>query len=276
MTIETVPSAAAEIFGDRLGLAERYAALLAEQATVRGLIGPGEVPRLWSRHLMNCAALGELLPMGVEVIDVGSGAGLPGIPLAIARPDLQVTLVEPLLRRSTWLDEVVQELGLKRVEVVRGRAEELAGARSAGFVTARAVAPLDRLVGWCLPLVQPGGELLAMKGQAAADELAAAAPRLRRLGAESWSVVLIGARTLTDQTSVVRVRVGTSQRPVRRSKAAKNRLKAQRAQPDSAPASASDATKDPASAAEQRRQRQPERQPQRQARRQTKERGGVR
>jgi 16S rRNA (guanine527-N7)-methyltransferase len=197
------------VFGDRLDLAVRYAELLATDAIVRGLIGPAEVPRLWIRHLINSAVLGELIAPGRRVLDVGSGAGLPGLPLAIARPDLEVVLVEPLLRRSSWLEETVERLGLTSVEVRRGRAEELAGSLSAPVVTARAVAPLDRLATWCLPLVAPGGELLAMKGQGARAELEGASEHLRRLGAVAWEVVPIGLRILVDHTSVVRVKVGT-------------------------------------------------------------------
>jgi 16S rRNA (guanine527-N7)-methyltransferase len=223
--VEAPPSQAADIFGDRLELAGRYAKLLADEATVRGLIGPAELPRLWSRHLLNCAVLGELVPVGADLIDVGSGAGLPGIPLAIARPDLRITLVEPLLRRSSWLENVVHRLGLDQVEVRRARAEELAGTLSAAVVTARALAPLDRLVTWCLPLVQPGGELLAMKGQAAQAELDAAVPRLRRMGAQTWEILPIGVDTLADQTSVVRVKVGSSERPTGRSRAGQVRPK---------------------------------------------------
>jgi 16S rRNA (guanine527-N7)-methyltransferase len=175
------------------------------------------VPRLWVRHLINCAVLGELIAPGSHVLDIGSGAGLPGLPLAIARPDLSVVLVEPLLRRSSWLEETVDRLGLTSVEVRRSRAEQLAGAVSAPVVTARAVAPLDRLVTWCLPLVAPGGELLAMKGQGAQAELDAAAERLHRLGAVAWEVVPIGVQTLLDHTSAVRVKVGTGVGRARRS-----------------------------------------------------------
>jgi 16S rRNA (guanine527-N7)-methyltransferase len=203
------PAEAAVVFGDRLDLAVRYAELLATEAIVRGLIGPAELPRLWARHLINSAVLGELIAPGTRVLDIGSGAGLPGLPLAIARPDLNVVLVEPLLRRSSWLDETVQRLGLSSVEVRRGRAEELAGSLSAPVVTARAVAPLDRLATWCLPLVDAGGELLAIKGQGAQDELDRASDQLRRLGAVSWEVVPVGVQILLDHTSVVRVRVGT-------------------------------------------------------------------
>jgi 16S rRNA (guanine527-N7)-methyltransferase len=214
-----VPDKAGAVFGDRLPLALRYADLLATEATVRGLIGPGEVPRLWERHLLNCAVLGELIEPGSRVIDVGSGAGLPGIPLAIARPDVHVVLVEPLLRRSSWLQETVERLGLSTVEVRRGRAEEAAGSLSAPVVTARAVAPLERLAAWCLPLVTPGGELLAMKGTSAQAELDSAADRLAGLGAVAWEVVAIGVNTLLDHTSVVRVKVGMDAPSGRRSAA---------------------------------------------------------
>ena len=146
--------------------------LLATDGVVRGLIGPREVPRLWERHLVNCALLGLGVPRGVTVADVGSGAGLPGLVLAIGRPDLRVTLVEPLLRRTTFLTEAVEHLALANVEVVRDRAEALHGQRSFDVVTSRAVAPLDRLARWCLPLVVPGGRMLAMKGSSAADEVA--------------------------------------------------------------------------------------------------------
>ena len=138
----------------------------------RGLIGPREVPRLWERHLLNCAVLGELLPEGASLCDVGSGAGLPGIPLALARPDVRITLLEPLLRRTTFLDEVVRQLGLENVTVLRGRAEEMVGKLPpVDVVTARAVAPLDRLAGWGLPLLRPYGEMLALKGDTAEQEL---------------------------------------------------------------------------------------------------------
>ena len=166
----------ATVFGSALPRAEAYAELLATDGTVRGLIGPREVPRLWDRHLLNSVALTGLIPAGARVVDVGSGAGLPGIPLALARPDLAVTLLEPLARRVAFLDECVSRLELENVTVVRGRAEEGPVRRSLGgadVVTARAVAPLEKLAGWCLPLLRPGGRLLAVKGATAADELAA-------------------------------------------------------------------------------------------------------
>lgn len=178
---------AAALFGDRLDLAVRYCDLLADAGVTRGLIGPREVPRLWDRHLVNCGLLTEGLAAGETVCDVGSGAGLPGLVLGIVRPDVQITLLEPLLRRATFLQEAVDILGLQRVTVRRGRAEEQ---RDLHFdvVTARAVAPLDRLARWCLPLCRPDGRMLAMKGARAAEELAEHAVVLRRLGAQAWRV----------------------------------------------------------------------------------------
>ena len=200
-----VPEAARGVFpSDRLPLAERYADLLATEGVVRGLIGPREAPRLWDRHLLNCAVLAEAVPEAVTVGDLGSGAGLPGLVLAIARPDVRVTLVEPLLRRTTFLEEVVAELGLG-VEVVRARAEDLHGSRTFDVVTSRAVAPLDRLLGWSMPLVAPTGALVAMKGSSAPDEVAAAEPVLARwrcTPAEVWSV---GEGRIPSPTTLVRV-----------------------------------------------------------------------
>jgi len=181
-TVDTdpaVPAEAGSVFGPAVDAAAEYARLLATEGTVRGMIGPREVPRLWERHLLNSAAIASLVPVGARVVDVGSGAGLPGIPLALVRPDLTVTLLEPLARRVAFLTECVRRLGLERVTVVRGRAEEGPIRRQLGgadVVTARAVAPLDKLAGWCLPLLRPGGLLLAMKGSTAAAELAATGP----------------------------------------------------------------------------------------------------
>lgn len=162
----------------RRGL-EEYADILGTVGVERGLIGPREVPRVWHRHILNCAVVavpGGLVPTGAAVIDVGSGAGLPGLVWAVCRPDISVVLLEPMLRRTTFLSEVVPRLGLMNVEVVRGRAESFAG--DAEVVTARAVAPLARLVEFCLPLVRPGGVLLALKGAGVADEIAALPPGL--------------------------------------------------------------------------------------------------
>jgi 16S rRNA (guanine527-N7)-methyltransferase len=202
------------VFGGRLELAGQFADLLAGDAVTRGLIGPREVPRVWDRHLLNCAVLTELLPAGARLVDVGSGAGLPGIPLAIRRADLQVDLVEPLQRRVAFLDEVVQKLDLgDQVRVVRGRVEDagmISQVGDAAWLTARAVAPLDRLVRWCLPLLRPGGALLAVKGSTAATELAEHRRVIHELGGRDLEVRRCGIDVLAEPTTVVSVRRGTS------------------------------------------------------------------
>ncbi len=184
--------------------------LLADAGVARGLIGPREVPRLWDRHIGNSAwvvlPVPGLVPLGADVADVGAGAGLPGLVWAIVRPDLQVTLIEPLLRRATFLTEAVSALGLdERVAVVRDRAEHLAGRVSFDVVTARAVAPLDRLLGWTLPLLREDGRLLALKGQSAEDEIGAARRVLQRLGAGEPRVVECSNPAATLPTRVVAV-----------------------------------------------------------------------
>jgi 16S rRNA (guanine527-N7)-methyltransferase len=200
-----VPAAAA-LFGARLPMAVDYAHRLATDGVVRGLIGPRETDRLWERHLLNCAAVTELLPAEASVTDVGSGAGLPGIVLAIARPDLTVTLVEPLARRTAFLSEVVSDLALPNVTVVRARAEEAAGTLPpADVVTARAVAPLDRLAKWSLPLVRIGGRLLALKGATAADEVATHRVAVVRLGGSDPAVRQCGGPLLDPPTTVVEI-----------------------------------------------------------------------
>ena len=198
------PAAAVRVFGARLDLAGRYAELLAGAGIERGLIGPREVPRLWDRHLLNSAVVESLLPTGTDLVDVGSGAGLPGIPLALARPDLLITLLEPLERRAVFLQESVEALGLERVEVRRGRAEDVASDRWTVAV-ARAVAPLDRLARWTLPLLRAGGRLLALKGSSARTELADAETALRRLGVDRWDVDEVGVGLLDTPTTVVTV-----------------------------------------------------------------------
>jgi 16S rRNA (guanine527-N7)-methyltransferase len=204
---------AARVFGTALPLAERYAALLVGPGVDRGLLGPREAERIWERHLLNCAVVADALPRHARVADVGSGAGLPGLVLAIVRDDLRLHLVEPLQRRSDFLHEAVTTLGLANVVVHRARAEELAGRLDVDVVTARAVAPLDRLAGWCLPLLPAGGTLLALKGLRAAEELAQAEPVLRSLGAADWSVEQLGVDELSEPTTVVRVAVPA--RPLR-------------------------------------------------------------
>ena len=190
---------------ERLPLAERYAELLATDGVVRGLIGPREAPRLWDRHLVNCALLAELLPADSTVCDVGSGAGLPGLVLAIARADLQITLVEPLLRRTTFLEEVVAELELSHVEVVRGRADALHGDRRFDVVTSRAVAPLGRLLDWSMPLVAPTGALVAMKGSSVSEEIETARPDLTRWGCAEPEVTVLGEDVAESTTVALRV-----------------------------------------------------------------------
>lgn len=200
------PEVARGVFGsDRLPLAEAYAALLATDGVVRGLIGPREAPKLWDRHLLNCAVLGEAIPHDVSVCDIGSGAGLPGLVLAIARPDLRITLVEPLLRRTTFLEEVVATLGLAQVTVVRGRAEEVKQQHGFDVVTSRAVAPLDRLLRWSMPLVAPHGALVAMKGSSVAEEIEVARPTLRKLGCAQPEILTLGGSSLVHSTHALRV-----------------------------------------------------------------------
>jgi 16S rRNA (guanine527-N7)-methyltransferase len=204
-----VPGDAAGVFGDALDQARRYAELLATDGVTRGLIGPRETERLWDRHLLNCAVVAELLPERGVLVDIGSGAGLPGIVLAMLRPSLRIILLEPLLRRSVFLEECVAELGLSNATVVRARAEEKAAAHiKADIATARAIAPLDRLVGWAAGLLRPGGELLAIKGQSAEEEIAAAQGVLFRFGVQSTEVLQAGHGRVISATTVVRVVMG--------------------------------------------------------------------
>ncbi|WP_043676022.1 16S rRNA (guanine(527)-N(7))-methyltransferase RsmG [Streptomyces xylophagus] len=210
------PEQAREVFGDRFDDAVRYAELLADAGVQRGLIGPREVPRLWERHILNCAVLSEVVPDGVTVCDVGSGAGLPGIPLALVREDIKITLLEPLLRRTNFLTEVVELLGLDHVTVVRGRAEEVMGKlQPVHVVTARAVAPLERLATWGIPLLRPYGEMLALKGDTAEEELKSAATVLSKLGAVETSILQVGEGIVDPLSTVVRVEVGESPGGVR-------------------------------------------------------------
>lgn len=197
--------AAEKIFGDRLGLAQRYVEHLATSGTERGLIGPREVPRLWSRHVLNCAVIESAIAHGSHVADVGSGAGLPGLCLAIARPDLELTLIEPLERRVIWLQEVVDDLGLDNVTVMRTRAELAVGMVDADVVTARAVSALTKLAGLTIPLLNGNGEVVAIKGRSAADEIEQAAKVIRKLGGVETSVVVCGQELLEEPTTVVRI-----------------------------------------------------------------------
>ena len=198
-----MPELAGTVFGDRLPLAEQYVALLSTGGLERGLIGPREADRLWERHLLNCAVVGELVPTAARVLDVGSGAGLPGIPLAIARPDLQVELVEPMLRRTSWLEETVAALGLTdTVVVTRGKAAVI-GPRQVDVVTARAVASLERLLPMCMPFLPPGGVLLALKGEQAQAEVDAVHRQASKWRVSSMDVARCGRGVLAEETTVV-------------------------------------------------------------------------
>jgi 16S rRNA (guanine527-N7)-methyltransferase len=204
-----VPGNAGVVFGSTLEKARRYAELLATDGVTRGLIGPRETERLWDRHLLNCAVVAELLPERGMLVDIGSGAGLPGVVLAMLRPSLEVILLEPLLRRSAFLEECVAELGLANATVLRARAEEKPAAHiKADVATARAVAPLGRLVDWSARLLRPGGELLAIKGQSAAEEIEAARGVLSRLDVRSAEVLQAGHGRVISATTVVRVVMG--------------------------------------------------------------------
>ncbi|HZE39444.1 MAG TPA: 16S rRNA (guanine(527)-N(7))-methyltransferase RsmG [Stackebrandtia sp.] len=196
---------AAAVFSTQLPLAERYAELLATEGVRRGLIGPRESDRLWDRHILNCAVIAELIDPSADVLDIGSGAGLPGIPLAIVRPDLWITLVEPMERRTTFLEEAIERLELSNVEVVRSRAEEVRPRGKADVVTSRALAPLDKLAHWCLPLARRGGQVLAIKGASAADEIAKHERTIGKRGARRVSVVRCGTGLLETPTTVIRM-----------------------------------------------------------------------
>jgi 16S rRNA (guanine527-N7)-methyltransferase len=205
MIAPPMPGVGWEIFGDAAATAARYAGLLAGAGVERGLIGPNEVPRIWERHLLNSAVVAELVPGPCSLVDLGSGAGLPGIVLAMLLPDSDVILLEPALRRATFLGECVGELGLANARVVRARAEHMAGELTVDVVTARAVAPLDRLAALALGLLKPGGIVLAVKGAKAAAEVREAGTALRRLGVRDVEVLLAGDGKVDPAATVVRL-----------------------------------------------------------------------
>ena len=203
--VATAPDAAAVLFGAGLDRARRYAEILAGDGVERGLLGPREVDRLWDRHLLNSAAIAEILDDGERIADIGSGAGLPGIPLALARPDLRVTLIEPLLRRSEFLRELIEELGVD-VTIIRGRAEELPVREQVGemdAVVSRAVASLDKLTKWSMPLLRTGGRMVAIKGESAEDEIREHRRVMTSLGAVDVRVMRCGADYLEPPATVV-------------------------------------------------------------------------
>jgi 16S rRNA (guanine527-N7)-methyltransferase len=203
------------VFGDRLDVATEFARILSDTGVSHGLVGPREVARLWDRHVLNCAVAHEAFPTGVSVIDVGSGAGLPGLALAVVRPDLHLHLVEPMLRRTTWLASTVADLGLENCEIHRGRAEEFRGRLSAPYATARAVARIDKLARWTFPLLDPHGTLVALKGQRAAEELEEERARLTRMGMVDATIRTYGTGLLEVPTVTLELRVGPGQRRAR-------------------------------------------------------------
>ncbi|MGY1724101.1 16S rRNA (guanine(527)-N(7))-methyltransferase RsmG [Blastococcus sp. SYSU DS0533] len=206
--VPEAPAQAGDVFGAALPAARRYVARLASDGVTRGLIGPREVPRLWERHVLNSAAVAEAVPRDARVVDVGSGAGLPGIPLGLARPDIALTLVEPMARRVEFLEEAVADLAeaSSTWRVVRGRAEDRSVAATVGrvdVVTARAVAPLPRLVGWCRGLLRPGAQLVALVGARALAELPALRPDLHAAGMRDIEARAVGASLGDAATTVV-------------------------------------------------------------------------
>ena len=205
--VESEPSVAAEIAGDRIDVLRAFARDLGARGEILGLIGPLEPPRLWTRHLLNSAVLAPLIGTGSRVADIGTGGGMPGLVLAIVRPDARFLLIEPMERRCAWLNEQIERLGLDNVEVKRGRAEEYHGAFEVDQVTARAVTALRKLVPLAAPLLRGGGELLLLKGGAVEAEISAAEKQLRRFKATDVAVDELGVGQLAETTRVFRARV---------------------------------------------------------------------
>jgi len=201
-TAETEPTTAAAVFGSGIDLARQYAQLLVRDGDLLGLLGPRERPKLWTRHILNSAVVAELVPDGAKVADVGSGAGLPGIPMAIVQPNAHFTLIEPMERRSDWLLMVVEQLELKNVAVLRARAEEVAGVYD--LVTARAVSALPKLLRLTVPLTRHGGAIIALKGGKAQEEVDEARKLSKKLGISGFELIHTGAQFLAEPTLVVR------------------------------------------------------------------------
>jgi 16S rRNA (guanine527-N7)-methyltransferase len=204
MVPDVTAAGAAALFGEALPAAERYADLLIGPGVERGLVGPAEAVRIWDRHILNCAVVADLVPDQCVLADLGSGAGLPGIVLALLRPEADVLLIESMARRTAFLTECVDTLGLSRVRVIRGRAEDLAGEISADIVTARAVAPLSKLAGWAIGLCRPGGTVLAIKGASAQSEVTESRAVLRQLGISDLAVLQVGSDRVDPPATVVR------------------------------------------------------------------------
>jgi 16S rRNA (guanine527-N7)-methyltransferase len=204
---EAEPAEAPAVFGENIAQARMFFDLLVRDGDLLGLVGPRELPKLWSRHILNSAVVAELVEDGQLVGDVGSGAGFPGIPMAIMRPNVRFVLIEPMERRSSWLaDVVVPELGLQNVKVLRGRAEE-APLRNYDVVTARAVSALPKLLRMLAPLAVKGGQILALKGSKAQQEIDDSLPLVKKLKLDSFEIVTVGENFLADPTTVVRVRL---------------------------------------------------------------------
>lgn len=205
--LEPEPPEAAKVFGEHINQARKFAKLLARDGDLLGLIGPRELPKLWSRHILNSAVVAELIEDDQTVADIGSGAGLPGIPMAIVKPNAKFVLIEPMERRSKWLAEVViPELGLTNVEVLRGRAEE-APLANYDVATARALSALPKLLRMVVPLVVPGGQILALKGSKAAEEITDSKNLAKKLKIANFEIVTAGQKLLVEPTTVVRVRL---------------------------------------------------------------------
>ena len=204
-TIESEPASAARIFGLNIDKARAYTAALIADGETLGLLGPREYPRIWTRHVLNSAVVAELVPAGVTVADVGSGAGLPGIPMAIVQPEAQFTLIEPMERRSDWLKEQVEKLGLKNVKVLRARAEEVGEAFD--IVTARAVKALPQLLQMCVPMTKHGGQIIALKGEKAQLEIDDSKRLMKKLDIECFDIVFTGEQFLDEPTRVVRTKL---------------------------------------------------------------------
>jgi 16S rRNA (guanine527-N7)-methyltransferase len=206
---EAEPEAAEAIFGPQIKLARAYADMLAQDSDELGLLGPRELDKIWSRHILNSAVVAELVRPGQIVADVGSGAGLPGLPMAIVAPETRFVLIEPMDRRSSWLQEVVAELNLDNVEVIRARAEDVQAGQF-DVVTARAVAALGKLLRLCVPLLKPGGRVIALKGSKAPEEIEAAKKLQKKLNIESFEIVICGEKFLSEPTSVVETKLDSS------------------------------------------------------------------
>lgn len=206
--LESMPASAASLFGEQLHLAVRFASMLAAKSDELGLLGPRELPRLWSRHILNSAIIGRLLDAGTRVVDVGSGAGFPGIPMAIVRPDVHFTLVEPMERRAMWLEDVVSELGLVNVDVLRARAEDV-GDSSFDVATARAVAPTEKLLKLLVPLVRTSsdGRVIAIKGQRVAEEISEAQRVIQKLKLAEVEIQTLGDSEIPESVTLLVARL---------------------------------------------------------------------